>query len=38
MPRIAREDGVEIHWEAGGEGPAVVVVPHWSGVPEVFAP
>jgi pimeloyl-ACP methyl ester carboxylesterase len=38
MPRIARQGGVEIHWEARGEGPVVVVVPHWSGVPEVFDP
>ena len=38
MPALTRDDGVDIHWEARGEGPAVVLAPHWNGVPEVFAP
>jgi pimeloyl-ACP methyl ester carboxylesterase len=38
MPRLKCDDGAEIHWEATGDGPLVVLVPHWSGVPEVFDP
>jgi pimeloyl-ACP methyl ester carboxylesterase len=38
VPRLSRADGVEIHWEQRGEGPLVVLAPHWSGVPEVFEP
>lgn len=38
MPHLKRDDGVEIHWEEWGEGPLVVIVPHWSGMPEVFDP
>jgi pimeloyl-ACP methyl ester carboxylesterase len=36
MPRLARHDGVEIHWEECGSGPLVVVAIHWSGHPSVF--
>jgi pimeloyl-ACP methyl ester carboxylesterase len=38
VPLLRRDDGAEIHWEATGDGPLVVLVPHWSGVPEVFDP
>jgi pimeloyl-ACP methyl ester carboxylesterase len=36
MPRLRLDDSVELHWEERGDGPLVVIVPHWSGVPEVF--
>jgi pimeloyl-ACP methyl ester carboxylesterase len=38
MPKLAREDGVEIAWEQRGEGPAVVLVPHVNAHPSVFEP
>jgi pimeloyl-ACP methyl ester carboxylesterase len=37
MPRLARPDGIELHWEERGEGPLVVLAPYWSGHPEVYA-
>ena len=36
MPRLARPDGVEIHWEERGEGPLVVLATQFFGFPEVF--
>jgi pimeloyl-ACP methyl ester carboxylesterase len=38
MPRLERPGGIQLHWEERGEGPLVVIAPHWSGVPEVFEP
>jgi pimeloyl-ACP methyl ester carboxylesterase len=38
MPRLQRPDGVELHWEARGSGPPVVVVLHWAGHPRLLAP
>jgi pimeloyl-ACP methyl ester carboxylesterase len=38
MPRLERPGGIELHWAQRGEGPLVVIAPHWSGVPEVFEP
>lgn len=38
MPRLARDDGVEIHWDERGEGPTVVLVPHCMLHPSVFDP
>ena len=38
MPRLKREDGIEIHWEEQGTGPLVVIAMHWSGHPSVFEP
>jgi pimeloyl-ACP methyl ester carboxylesterase len=38
VPRVERDDGVEIHWEGRGRGPAVVLVPHSFVHPSVFAP
>jgi pimeloyl-ACP methyl ester carboxylesterase len=37
MPRLTRPDGVEIHWEARGDGPLVVLAQAWLTYPEVFA-
>ena len=37
MPKVKR-GGIELHWEAHGDGPPAVIVCHWSGVPSVFAP
>jgi pimeloyl-ACP methyl ester carboxylesterase len=36
MPRIQRPDGAELHLEATGDGPALVLAPYWSGYPGVF--
>jgi pimeloyl-ACP methyl ester carboxylesterase len=38
MPRIARPDGVELHWEERGSGPSVVIAMHWNGHPRPIEP
>lgn len=38
MPRIARPDGVELHWEARGSGPSVVIAMPWNGHPRPLEP
>jgi pimeloyl-ACP methyl ester carboxylesterase len=38
MPELTRPDGVQIHWQARGTGPLVVIAVHWSGHPSVFEP
>ena len=38
MPRLQRPDGVQLHWEARGSGPPVMVVLHWAGHPRLLAP
>jgi pimeloyl-ACP methyl ester carboxylesterase len=38
MPRARAQDGVELHWEERGSGPAVVLVPYWSYEPRVWEP
>jgi pimeloyl-ACP methyl ester carboxylesterase len=38
MPRLTRDDGVEIHWEEQGTGPLIVIAMYWSGHPSVFEP
>lgn len=38
MPRLAREDGVEIHWEQRGAGPLVVLAGYWSMHPSALDP
>ena len=38
MPRLEREDGVEIHWEERGEGPLVVLSPYAIFHPSVYDP
>lgn len=37
MAVLNRDDGAKIHWEARGEGPAVVLASYWSWNPEVYA-
>lgn len=37
MPQIERPDGVAIHWEERGEGPAVVAAMGWAGHPTALA-
>src|SRR3954470_1583339 len=37
MPRVQRPDGVELDFEASGNGPTLVLAPYWSGHPMVFA-
>jgi pimeloyl-ACP methyl ester carboxylesterase len=36
MPRLRRPDGVELHWEAIGDGPLVVLAQPWASYAEVF--
>jgi pimeloyl-ACP methyl ester carboxylesterase len=36
VPSLSRPDGVEIHWEERGEGPAVIVTHGWLGRPADF--
>jgi pimeloyl-ACP methyl ester carboxylesterase len=38
MARLSGPGGVEIHWEARGKGPVVVISPHCWAVPETFEP
>jgi pimeloyl-ACP methyl ester carboxylesterase len=38
MPRLQRPGGVELHWEARGSGPPVVIVLHWAGHPRLVEP
>jgi pimeloyl-ACP methyl ester carboxylesterase len=36
VPTARTADGIELHWEQRGEGPAVVLVPYWSFHPSVY--
>src|SRR2546423_1735464 len=36
VPRLERDDGVEIHWEERGEGPLVVLAPYSIFHPSVY--
>jgi pimeloyl-ACP methyl ester carboxylesterase len=38
MPKLHREDGVELHWDEEGEGPLVVLVPYATFHPSVYDP
>src|SRR2546427_9133410 len=38
VPRLERDDGIEIHWEQRGEGPPVVLAPYCISHPSVFDP
>jgi pimeloyl-ACP methyl ester carboxylesterase len=38
MPRLQRPGGVELHWEARGSGPLVVLPAHWAGHPRLMEP
>jgi len=38
MPTLQRPDGVEIHWEERGSGPAVVIAAYWSMHPAALEP
>jgi pimeloyl-ACP methyl ester carboxylesterase len=38
MPRVARPDGVKIHWEEAGTGPLVVLAPYCNSHPSVYEP
>jgi pimeloyl-ACP methyl ester carboxylesterase len=37
MAQVQRPDGIELHFEATGDGPTLVLAPYWSGHPTVFA-
>src|SRR5688572_18786388 len=36
MPTVTASDGVSLHWEEQGEGPAVLLNPYWAMHPSVF--
>jgi pimeloyl-ACP methyl ester carboxylesterase len=36
VPQLTRKEVVELHWEARGEGPLVVICPHFFAYPEVW--
>jgi pimeloyl-ACP methyl ester carboxylesterase len=36
MPKLTRDDGIELYWEEEGEGPLVLLAPYWSGHPSTF--
>jgi pimeloyl-ACP methyl ester carboxylesterase len=38
MPRLTRDDGIELHYEERGSGPLVVLAAYWSLHPSVFEP
>jgi pimeloyl-ACP methyl ester carboxylesterase len=38
MPKLSREDGVEIHWEERGDGRLAILAPYWSGHPSALDP
>jgi pimeloyl-ACP methyl ester carboxylesterase len=38
VPKLVRDDGVEIHWEVGGEGPLVLFAhPGWASMPSTYS-
>ncbi len=38
MPKATAKDGVRLHWEERGSGPAVLLTPYWAMHPSVFDP
>lgn len=38
MPLAQAADGTDLHWEARGTGPAVVLMPYWSYAPDFWEP
>ena len=38
MPHASASDGVQLHWEERGSGPAVILVAYWSLAPSVWSP
>jgi pimeloyl-ACP methyl ester carboxylesterase len=38
VPTITAQDGVKLHWEERGSGPAVLLNPYWAMHPSVFDP
>lgn len=36
MPDLTAPDGVRLHWEERGSGPAILLAPYWSMHPDVF--
>ena len=38
MPELTAPDGVTIHWEERGSGPAVLLAPYWNMHPSIFDP
>ena len=37
MPKLVRDDGVEIHWEERGEGPVVFFAHGWASMPSTYS-
>lgn len=38
MPEVTAPDGVELHWEERGSGPAILLNPYWAMHPSIFDP
>lgn len=38
MPELTAPDGVKLHWEERGSGPAILMTPYWSMAPSIFDP
>ena len=38
MPTLTTQDGVKLHWEERGSGPAVLLNPYWAMHPSIFDP
>ena len=38
MPEVKARDGVSLHWEERGSGPAVLLTPYWAMHPSIFDP
>ncbi|HYH61637.1 MAG TPA: hypothetical protein VD766_07195, partial [Solirubrobacterales bacterium] len=38
MPEATAPDGVKLHWEEQGTGPAVLLNPYWAMHPTIFDP
>ena len=38
MPEVTAPDGVTLHWEERGSGPAVLLAPYWAMHPSIFDP
>ncbi len=38
MPKVTAPDGVKLHWEEQGSGPAVLLSPYWAMHPSIFDP
>jgi pimeloyl-ACP methyl ester carboxylesterase len=38
VPKLKRDDGIELQWDERGEGALVILAPYWSGHPSAYDP